>query len=355
MKRFLLFTFISLTICGSFVSAQTIEENGNQKEDVGTTVNKVVNTLKERIHLMGYAQLGYTYNDADNADNNFDIKRIIFMAEGKITDDWSLFFMYNFNSGGTLLEMYTDYHILPGLSARLGQIKVPYTIESPLSPTAVELIECYSQATNYLAAIGGSHDPLRGGTGGRDLGFLLYGNLFKDYLTYNIGVINGQGINTKDKNSNKDYLGSLMVNPTKWLSVGGSFVTGKGNAIGLSDANPDIQIGDNYKRDRWAVGAVVETKPVSFRTEYLGGKDGKVKSDGYYATASVHVCPKFDVVASYDYLNKNKDLSMKQTNYVAGVQYWFYPRCRVQAQYTFSDKKDLDNSNMIQAQVQVRF
>lgn len=351
MKRFLVLTLITLAISG--LSAQTVEDN-SQKEDIGTTVNNVVNTLKERIHLMGYAQLGYTYNDADDADNNFDIKRIIFMAEGKITDKWSLFFMYNFNGGGTLLEMYTDYHILPGLSARLGQFKVPYTIESPLSPTVVELIDCYSQATNYLAAIG-NHDPLLGSTTGRDLGFMLYGNLFKDYLTYNVGVINGQGINRKDRNSKKDFIGSLMVNPTKWLSVGGSFIKGEANAMDVSEANPDIQIGDNYTRNRWAVGAVVETKPVSLRTEYLGGKNGKVKSDGYYATASIHVCPKFDVVASYDYLNKNKDLSNKQTNYVAGLQYWFYSRCRVQAQYTYSDKKHLDNSNMIQAQIQVRF
>lgn len=354
MKRFLLLTLINLTVCGSFISAQTPEKNENQKEEIGTTVNKAVNTLKERIFLTGYAQAGYTYNDADDADNNFDIKRIIFIAHGKITDDWSLLFMYNFNGGGSLLEMYTDYRILPGLSARLGQFKVPYTIESPLSPTVVELIDCYSQATNYLAAIG-PHDPLRGSTTGRDLGFMLFGNLFKDYLTYNIGVINGQGINCKDRNSNKDFIGSLMVNPTKWLSAGGSFIAGKGNAIALSDANPDIQTGNNYSRDRWAIGAVVETKPVSFRTEYLGGKDGRVKSDGYYATTSVHVCPRFDIVASYDYLNKNKNLSMKQTNYVAGVQYWFYPSCRVQAQYTFSDKKNSDNSNMIQAQVQVRF
>ena len=39
------------------------------------------------------------------------------------------------------------------------------------------------------------------------------------------------------------------------------------------------------------------------------------------------------------------------------VQYWFYPRCRVQAQYTFCDKKGdgQKDSNLIQAQVQVRF
>lgn len=303
---------------------------------------------------MGYIQAGYTYDDTATPDNNFDIKRIIFMAEGKITDNWSLYFMYNFNSGGTLLEAYTDYKIFPGLSARLGQFKVPYTIESPLSPTTVELIECYSQATNYLAAIG-NHDPLIGATGGRDLGFMLYGNLFDNILTYHIGIINGQGINNRDRNSNKDIIGSLMVHPLKWLSIGGSFIKGKGNVAGISDVNPNLLPGDNYTRDRWALGTVIETKPVSFRTEYLGGKDGQIKSEGYYMTASYHILPKLDIIASYDYLNKNKEISYKQTNYVAGLQYWFYPRCRIQAQYTYKDSKLEKSGNMVQAQVQVRF
>lgn len=320
-----------------------------------TNVNTVVNTLKERITLMGYIMSGYTYDDSEEADNNFDIKRIIFMAEGKVTKDWSFYFMYNFNGGGTLLEAYTDYHIIPGLSARLGQFKVPYTIEGPLSPTVVELVNCYSQATNYLTAMAGSDDPLRGGTAGRDLGLMIYGDVFNDHLTYHLGVLNGQGINMKDRNSNKEIVGSLMVHPIEWLSVGGSFTTGKGNAVGISEVNPDIKVGQNYDRNRWSAGALIKTKPVSVRTEYLGGKDGKVKSEGYYATASFHVMPKLNLIASYDYLNKNKHTDLKQTNYVAGIEYWFYPRCRVQAQYTYCDKHKRDNSNLIQAQVQVRF
>ncbi|NDV58463.1 porin [Bacteroides sp. 519] len=319
------------------------------------TVNTWINTLKDRIKLSGYIQAGYTYDDAEKADNTFDIKRIIFMAEGKITDKWSCYFMYNFNSGGTLLEAYTDYHFFPGLSARLGQFKNPMTLEGPMSPSSVELIECYSQATNYYTAMGGSHDLLRGSTGGRDLGLMIYGDLFNKYLTYHVAVLNGQGINTKDKNSNKDIVGSLLVNPLEWLTVGGSFQTGKGVAIGTSEVNPDIKIGDNYSRNRWAFGANIKTKPVSLRAEYLGGKDAKVKSNGYYTTASIHVLPKFDIIASYDYLNKNKDLDMKQTNYVAGVQYWFYPRCRVQAQYTYRDNQLTGSSNLVQAQIQVRF
>ena len=65
-----------------------------------TSLNQVVNTLKERISLAGYAQLGYTYDDAAKPDNTFDIKRIIFMAHGKITKRWTCDFMYDFYNGG---------------------------------------------------------------------------------------------------------------------------------------------------------------------------------------------------------------------------------------------------------------
>lgn len=341
MKRFALLTAAFFFI---ITSAYTQE-----------TEKPWINTFKERIKLSGYAQLGYTFDDdQEGAENTFDIKRLIFMADGYITDKWSAHFIYNFY-GATMFELYTDYRIIPGLAVRFGQFKVPLTMEGPLSPSSVELIECYSQATNYFTALGGSHDPLRGGTGGRDMGLMLYGDIFKDKLTYHLGVLNGQGINTRDRNNNKDFIGSLVFTPINWLKVGGTVMSGKGHAVGLSAANPDIELGDNYRRDRWTVGTMVETKPVSFRTEYMAGKDAKVKSDGYYAMASFHVLPRFDIIASYDYLNRNKDLSMKQTNYIAGVQYWFYPRCRLQAQYTLRDRHDQGTSNLFQAQLQVRF
>ena len=213
---------------------------------------------------------------------------------------------------------------------------------------------CYSQAVNYLAGINGS-DPLYGSNSGRDMGILIYGDLFKKKLSYNLAVMNGQGINLKDKNNQKDIVGSLMVHPLDWLSVGGSFVKGKGCAVAASSVNPDIAIGDSYTRNRWSAGATIQTKPVSLRTEYLAGKDGHVKSDGYYATASIHVLPKFDIVASYDYFNKDKAQDYKQSNYVAGVQWWFYPKCRLQAQYTYCVPHKGENSNLLQAQLQVRF
>lgn len=343
MRRILL--FIGLLFTTHYLTAQE-----------GTSLNKVVNTLKERINLSAYAQLGYTFEGEDGYEeksNTFDVKRIIFMAEGKITDKWSCYFMYNFAGGGELLEVYTEYKFLPQLKARVGQFKSMFSIENPMSPTTVELINCYSQAVSYLS---GFSNPLYASCGGRDLGLLVYGDLFGKTLQYNFAIMNGQGINVKDKNNQKDVIGNLMVNPLKWLSVGGSFIVGKGNAVGISTLNPDIHVGDNYTRNRWAMGAVIDTKPVYVRTEFLAGKDGHVRSNGYYATACAHVLPKFDVIASYDYLQKDNDIpETRQTNYVAGLQYWFYPKCRLQAQYTFTNRHNGDNHNLVQAQVQVRF
>lgn len=339
MRKIALLT-IALTVMGNLMAQET-------------TIKQVVNTLKERISLAGYAQVGYTYNDAIDPDNTFDVKRIIFMADGKITDQWSCYFMYDFNSGGNLLEVYTNYQFLPGLTARLGQFKTPYTIENQLSPSTIEVINCSSQAMGYLAAFNGS-DGLCGAQGGRDVGLMVYGDLFKNLLTYKLALMNGQGINTKDRNTQKDVIGYLMVNPTQWLSVGGSFIKGKGYALANSEM-ADIHMGDNYDRNRWSMGAVLTGKTASLRTEFMSGKDGSMQSHGFYATGCAQIMPKLDVIASYDYFNRNTDIGIKQSNYIAGVQYWFYPKCRLQAQYTRCSPKGGEGSNLIQAQVQVRF
>ena len=59
------------------------------------------------------------------------------------------------------------------------------------------------------------------------MGLLIYGDLFGKLVNYNLAVMNGQGINLKDKNNQKDIVGSLMIHPLDWLSVGGSFVKGE--------------------------------------------------------------------------------------------------------------------------------
>ena len=352
MKYLLFSSLLCLGISTAQAQEALFGSRHSSKEEI--TLKEVANTLKERTTLEGYLQVGYSFDDQLEKSNSFDFNRAILMARGKITDQWSCYFMYSFAGTSKVLEAYTEYRFLPGLHARLGQFKTPYTIENPLSPCVTELVSCYSQAVAYLTGTNNSN-PLYGNQGGRDLGLMIYGNLFNNFLSYNLAVMNGQGINQKDKNNQKDIVGKLMLHPLKWLSVGGSFIQGKGHAIAASAVNPEVAAGENYTRNRWAASASIRTRLVNVRTEYLAGKDKQVKSEGYYCTASLRLFPKFDVVASYDYLNRNKALSDKQSNYVAGIQYWFYPKCRLQAQYTYRDPKLGEASNFIQTQIQVRF
>ena len=119
-----------------------------------------------------------------------------------------------------------------------------------------------------------------GMTSGRDIGAMVHGGLLNDLLCYKLAIMNGQGLNIKDKNNQKDIIGNLMVNPLKWLSVGGSFIKGTGHAIADSEIT-GIRAGENYTKNRWSIGGVITTTPFSLRSEYLAGKDGGVKSDGF--------------------------------------------------------------------------
>ncbi|MDL2310163.1 OprO/OprP family phosphate-selective porin [Parabacteroides sp. OttesenSCG-928-B22] len=346
MSKYFFAAIIAWLTWTTALQAQSISNH-----EYESTIAQIANTVKERIRISGYGQVGYTFDSQQEVNNEFEVKRIVLTTKANVTDQWIFHFVYNFRNGGTLQEFYTDYHIMPGLSLRLGQFKVPYTIENPMSLTIVELINSYSQATNYLAGVNSS-DLLYGSNGGRDVGVMIYGDFWKERLSYRIGLFNGQGINTKDKNNQKDWIGSITLKPLKWLSLNGSFMKGKGHAVAASIYN-DINVGENYRRDRWSGGIVIQSKRIDFRAEYLKGIDGKVRSEGCYTNITAHLFPKFDVIVSYDYLNKNKKMDARQTNYIGGIQYFFYPKCRLQAQYIFRHQNE--NSNIIQAQIQVAF
>ena len=323
-----------------------------------------------RITLNGYAQGGWSYQNPNGKDQNaFNLKRTLLWAKARITDRWSFLFMHDFSS--VPQEFYTDYRITKGkqLTVRFGQFKHSYTMENPMSPTQLELIDVYSQAVLYLAGEG--PDPLNGVNYGRDQGLMLFGDLLHDRLHYELALMSGQGINRKDANNQKDFIAKLEVRPINGLRIGGSGYLGTGNAVNKNTVawNPTIQEGDNYKRNRYSVGAEYKTapyckgeykeaRPASVRAEWLGGKDGDVGSRGGYVTTCIPVYDALDVVASGETFDRNTKVDgWDQTNLTLGLQYWFYKKCRLQMQYTrclCGDQIGKDY-NWLQAQVQVAF
>ncbi len=339
---------------------------GQQSGPTDTDWNKL---FTERITFNGYAQGGWSYSDANSEKtNSYNLKRTLLWAKARITDRWSFLFMHDFSS--VVQEFYTDYRVTrdKSLTVRLGQFKHSYTMENPLSPTQLELIDVYSQAVLYLAGEG--PDPLQGVNYGRDQGLMVFGDLLGDYVHYELALMSGQGINRRDRNNQKDFIGKLELRPVGGLRLGGSVYLGTGNAVGTAAWNPAIAVGDNYRRNRYAVGAEYKTRPyspgqykearpASVRAEWLGGKDGDVKSRGGYVTTCIPVVGALDVVASGETFDRNTGADgWDQTNLTLGLQYWYYKKCRVQLQYTrclCGENISSQDYNWLQAQVQVAF
>lgn len=357
LKQSFLLTFCLLLSAGAYA-----QETDSKTRTV--TVPSWVANLSERIELHGYAQAGYTWkHQDDNHSNTFDVKRVLFWAKANVTERWSFLFMHDFSS--EVQEFYTDYRFSRGkeINVRFGQFKNSLSMQNPLSPTKLDLIDCYSQAVVYLTGCGS--DPLNGVQYGRDLGLMVYGDVLDSKLHYELAVMNGSGINCKDNNNQKDVIGKLEYRIKPNLRVVATGQLGKGHALAESEYCPDIRKGDDYTRDRWSFGAewkehadgvdYWKNRTAQVQAEILGGRDGSNHSIGAYATACLPVCKELDVIASADYFNYNTDLGLKQMNFVVGVQHWFYKTCRVQVQYTNANPAKSKHYGYLQTQLQVAF
>jgi len=354
-----------------FVFLSAIAFCQSVKAQQGVKADEAVDWLKDfssRITLNGYAQAGWAYQDPNGVKTNtYNLKRTLLWAKAQITDRWSFLFMHDFNS--VVQEFYTDYRLTnnKAITVRFGQFKNSFSMENPLSPVQLELIDVCSMVVTNLS---GCYDPLYGLHYGRDLGLKVYGSLLNDHLLYELALMNGQGINVRDRNNQKDFIAKLDVRPFDGLRLVASGYLGTGNAVGTAAWNPDIKIGDNYRRDRYSAGIEYKTRsysaakyknarPASIRAEWLGGKDGDVGSRGGYVTTAIPVVGALDVIACGETFDRNTKVDgWDQTNLTLGVQYWYYKNCRLQLQYTrclCGEQISSKDYNWVQAQVQVAF
>ena len=236
-----------------------------------------------------------------------------------------------------------------------------------MSPCVLESIGPMAQGVFWFCG----YDPLIGNPAGRDMGLMVYGDLFNDKLGYVLEVVNGGQTNASDRDNRKNVIGKLEFKPVPNLRLSVSGQIGYGTAVADSKYNPTVREGDIYRQNRYAAGAEWKSKATGndfyknrcamVRTEVLGGKDGGCKSFGAYVSSSIPLYKGLDLVWMADYMNYNTDMGLKKTNLMAGVQYWIFKRCRLQAQYTYSARstamKALEGANqsIIQTQIQVAF
>ena len=341
-------------------------ESKTMKQVLAPVMEKAPDWTKDvadRIKLHGYAQGAYIFNRANGENSNgFNVKRVIFWVDARITQRWSFSFMHDFSS--VVQEYYTDFSFFKNkkyLTVRFGQFKHGYSYENPLSPTSMETVDVYSEGVIYLAGCGS--DRMFGTSYGREMGLALFGEAAGGKFAYNFQVLNGCIINKMDNNNQKDMVLRLEYRPVKGLNIVATGQLGRGqNQLNHESPLTGIGADERYIRNRYSVGGAYDCKWIRLHGEYLEGKDGTCISRGGYLTGSIPLGLKgFESVFSYDYFNYNVARNYGQHKAVVGLQYWFFKKCRVQAQYVYKSA-DIGSGNYvsgdnhgIQVQLQVRF
>lgn len=351
MKKLFLFVFLffgtaafAQTPSGTGTSEQsgttpTLESRLGEVETKMTTWQKIVAGLPK---LSGYVQAGYQYTDNSSA---FFLKRVRLSLAGDIVAeklDYKIQFEF---CKPQLVDAYVQYKPLRQLNIRLGQYKVPFSIDNTeYVPTQLELIE-YPLALRKMMGFG--EDLCGISATGRDLGAMLFGGFLKrdgySIINYDLGLFNGEGINTSDKNKSKDLAARLTIKPVKGLMISGSYYWGEYGASYLL-------------RERYAAGICYDRGAVVVRSEWIGGRtgsaDGSFDSDGWYVMAGWRAPHNLMPAARFETFTQN-DMARsatRQTNYTVGLLWAPVKYFRCQLNYTYEDygsAYDLSGRNVV--------
>jgi phosphate-selective porin len=301
-------------------------------------------TGSRKFQIGGYGQIRYQYLQIDSKPNasgvsksdGFDVRRAYLDIKGNLSPYWAYRFQADFAGSPKLIDAYADLKLKDYINFTFGQQLIPFSIDNLTSNTKSDFID-RSQVTEALVARGGD---VIGNQNGRDIGITAGGSFIKKetgfLIDYRLGVYNGQGINVADNNENKDVVGRLIFYPIAGLDLGASYLNGTGNyKVGTAT------VPTNETRDRFGVELNYEYKRFSLRGEYIEGKDGSVKKNGYYGQAGYYILPQaLQVVGKYDVYDKNADANDDiSTNYVLGLNYTFNAFTRLQASYTFREEE----------------
>ena len=211
MKKY--FVMAALAVSTLTASAQSV-------------VPKWINNVK----LSGFGIVQYTYNGQENNESNsFNLRLARLALDGRAFDDWYWKAQIQFNgntstlgSSPKLVDLFIEWQKYDFLRVKAGQFKNPFTYENPMHPIDQGFMS-YSQVISKFAGFSdraGAHS-----SNGRDIGVQLQGDFLKNasgrnLIHYQVGVFNGQGINVKDVDHQKNIIGGAWVMPVEGMRLG---------------------------------------------------------------------------------------------------------------------------------------
>lgn len=361
------------------------------------------------VKLSGYGMIQYQYSGQKNAESNsFNIRMGRIALEGRIADDfyWKTQIQFNGNtsnlgSSPRMVDLFAEWQKYEYFKVKIGQFKNPFTFENPMHPLDQGFMG-YSQNVSKLAGFSdraGEH-----ASNGRDIGLQLQGDFLKNangrnLLHYQIGVFNGQGINTKDVDNQKNVIGGVWIMPVSGMRIGAFGWTGsyarKGNwtetvADPISSVTPGAtkeithtnevrSLNQNryafsfeYKKDGWTVRSeYIHSTGKAFAKSITNFNDANAKdcnlnekigdkAQGVYGLviAPLAQLPKnsrIDIKARYDMYQPNGKSNMQKTQYEAGLNFHIGKRISILTEYALINDKTLAKHNYSMADAEFCF
>ncbi|MCH3993883.1 MAG: OprO/OprP family phosphate-selective porin [Prevotella sp.] len=349
-----------------------------------------VNSIK----LSGYGMIQYQYSGQEGAKaNSFNLRMGRIMLDGRVLNDfvWRVQFQFNGNtstlgSSPRLVDLYTEWQKYDFFRVKIGQFKRPFTFENPMNPIDQGFMS-YSQAVDKLAGFSdraGEHS-----SNGRDIGLQIQGDFLKNasgrnLLHYQLGVFNGQGINVKDVDQQKDLIGGIWAMPVSGMRLGAFGWTGsyarKGtwktvNAQGTSVDHDGIR---SLQQRRYAFSAEYLVNDWTLRSEFvhstgaafakaLSNTNDKTSDDcslsdegdeaqSVYALVIAPIIKnRFHAKARYDMYQPTGNTSKMRTQYEVGLDYEFNKNIELNGEYALINDRSLQKENYSVVDVEVDF
>ena len=310
MKRIL---FVALALISfSALSAQEVASNTtieNQISEIDARLAKnekrtaLLEKAKQYFKITGFVQGEYDWLDdrkghASTGSSSFYIRRArlsmagdLYKGEKGAKLDYRLYIdlaRVKLPNPNPILDMWVRYQPIKEFGVQLGQFKNPITFEASVAPSKYEFID-FSYAVCNLAKMGA--DDVAGlNVTARDAGFQFFGGFIHrdgySIINYNVGLLNGNGINAKDDNKSKDVFGKITIKPSKDLGIALYYQRGEANLSGF-EAEKYAEYGWSGNAEyvithRWGGGFQYISDKVFARGEYIAGITGQMPSEGAY-------------------------------------------------------------------------
>lgn len=353
---------------------------------------------KPTVKFGGYIIGKYAWDsrEAENSSiqDGMNLRLVRLYVDGYVFRDFKYRVQLEVNGTPHVKDATLEWVHWKQFSVKAGQFKRAFTFEDPYNPFDVGVGD-YSQLTKKLSGfddrVNGSTKYEKTNNGGRDLGIQFQGDfapIGKDkhnLIHYQLGMFNGQGINTWDVDKKKDFMGTIQFQPIKNLYIGvfgwtgtiavreSQKVSGKDqNFLRSADRNR-IDFGVKYESD-WTVRAeyarswgwkLDDYTFSSSNQRYEIKKDAADKgkeADAFYVTVGIPCAKWLKAYLKYDgyrdYVKSIDDTSYLNSIYSAALNFKFTKNLYFQAQYNYVDNKKLDTHTRYHqgwAQMYVRF